>query len=184
MHAVVVAEQRERVGGAQFQLVRDDVDLRVKRAQTRARGCGLAGADVGGVEQQLALQVGQVDAVVIDDAQRADAGRGQVQAGRRTEAAGADHQYARGLEFFLAGDADLRQQQVAAVALAIVRGRVSWRHLAAAQRTDQVHFIAAPPRLVERLHFARLRKIRMCGRMRSCSSIMRKRMPGCAARDR
>jgi hypothetical protein len=40
----------------------------------------------------LALQVGQIHRVVIDDRESADAGRAQVQRHRRAEASGTDHQ--------------------------------------------------------------------------------------------
>jgi hypothetical protein len=76
----------------------------------------LAHADRIGAMQDLALQVGQVDRIAIGQHQRADAGGGEVVAGGRTEAAGADHQGARIDDVFLAFDADLRQQDVAAVA--------------------------------------------------------------------
>ena len=42
----------------------------------------------------LALQVGQIDGVVVDDAERADAGGGQVQQQRRAEPARTHHQHA------------------------------------------------------------------------------------------
>ena len=47
---------------------------------------------VGRVDD-LALQVGEVDVVVVDDAERADAGRGEVQRGRRAQAAGAEQEH-------------------------------------------------------------------------------------------
>ena len=70
----------------------------------------------------LALQVGEVDDVEVDDAERADTGGGQVQRQRRAEAAGADAQHARGLQLLLALHADLGHDQVARVAQDLVVG--------------------------------------------------------------
>ena len=76
----------------------------------------------------LALQIGQIDAVAIADRQRADARGGKVQRRRRTQPAGADHQYMRIEQALLAFDADFRQQDVPAVAqqLFVVHGAVSY----------------------------------------------------------
>ena len=84
---------------------------------------GLRHADaIRGVED-LPLQVRVVDDVLVDDADRADAGRGQVQAGGRAEAARADHQHLRGEQLQLARLAHLGDQDVAAVAAAAARRR-------------------------------------------------------------
>ncbi len=55
-------------------------------------------------------------AVVIDHAERADAGGGEIEQHRRAQAAGADHQHARGLELGLPRAADLAQHDVARIA--------------------------------------------------------------------
>ena len=68
----------------------------------------------------LALQVRRVDDVHVDDAERADAGRREVERGGRAEAAGADQQHARVEQLQLALLADLGDQEVAAVALALL----------------------------------------------------------------
>ena len=70
----------------------------------------------------LALQVGDVDDVVVDDAERADAGGGEVERGRRAQAAGAEQQDLGVEQLPLALDADLGQQEVARVALALLGG--------------------------------------------------------------
>src|SRR5262249_49141462 len=64
----------------------------------------------------LALQVGDVDAVVVDDADRADPGRREVHQQRRAEPAGADDQHARRQQLFLPLLADLVEDQVPRVA--------------------------------------------------------------------
>ena len=72
----------------------------------------------------LALQVRLVDDVEVDDADRADAGRGQVQQRRRTEPAGADHQHPRVFQPLLPVDAQVGNDQVPAVAGDLVAGQL------------------------------------------------------------
>jgi hypothetical protein len=57
--------------------------------------------------QDLALKVRGIDAVVVDDADPADAGSGQIQRRRRPEAARADQEDARLQQPLLAVDPDL-----------------------------------------------------------------------------
>ena len=115
-HDVVAGEDLHDVVRAQLDVVGDDVDGRVQRREARAGGAGLGLADLRGLEQHLALQVGDVDAVAVEQAERADAGRGEVECGRGAEAPGAHHQHARAREFLLAGGTEFREQQVATVA--------------------------------------------------------------------
>ena len=63
----------------------------------------------------LALQVGDVDLVVVDQAQRADAGRRQIHQHRRAQPAGPDHQDTRLQQFDLPFLADLVHDDVAGV---------------------------------------------------------------------
>ena len=58
----------------------------------------------------LALQVGQRHVIVIDDAERADAGGGEIKQHRAAEAAGADDQDLGRLEPGLAGPAHILEQ--------------------------------------------------------------------------
>ena len=60
-----------------------------------SRRLGLRHPDPLGVVDHLALQVGGVDDVVVDEADRADAGGGEVERRRRAEAAGAEQQHLR-----------------------------------------------------------------------------------------
>ena len=114
---VVVVEELERVRRGEARLVGLDVDLGVERGQAVASGLQLRAADVRRAMQNLSLKVALVDGVEIDDAERADAGRGQVQRRRRSQAAGADAQHAPALDAPLPFHADLRQDEVTAVAL-------------------------------------------------------------------
>ena len=74
------------------------------------------------IVEDLALQVGGVDDVHVDDADRAHPGRGQVERGRRAEAARAEQEDLRLEQLWLARLADLGEQQVALVAVALLGG--------------------------------------------------------------
>ena len=90
-----------------------DLDVGVERVDRLLGRVDLGDADALGVVDHLALQVGEVDDVVVDDPERADAGRREVQRGRRAEAAGAEQQHLRVEQLLLALDPDLVEQQVA-----------------------------------------------------------------------
>ena len=64
----------------------------------------------------LPLQVRQRNHVVVDDAERADAGGGEIEQHRRAEAARADHQHARAAERGLSRPAHLAQHDMAGIA--------------------------------------------------------------------
>ena len=81
-----------------------------------AGGVDLGPSDVGGVEQDLALQIGQIDLVGVDQRQRPDAGCGEKLRDRVAETADADDQRVRSGEALLRVDAELGQQDVPAVA--------------------------------------------------------------------
>ena len=96
----------------------------VDGARRLCRRLRLRLADPIGGMGDLALQVRQLHAVVVDDADRADAGGGQIQRERRAKPAGADHQHARGLQLRLADAAHVLQQDVAGVAADFVFGEI------------------------------------------------------------
>jgi hypothetical protein len=100
----------------------------VERADRLLGRVDLGHADPVGRVDDLALEVRDVDDVVVDDAEGADAGRREVQRGRRPEPAGAEQEHAGVEELLLAGLADLGQQEVARVAGALL-GRVRAGHL-------------------------------------------------------
>ena len=64
----------------------------------------------------LALEIGDFDAVVVHQPDRSDAGGGQIQRQWRPQPPGADDQHLGGLEFRLPGAADLLEQNVAGIA--------------------------------------------------------------------
>ena len=102
--------------------MRLDRDMRV---EPRDRGRGTV--DLGQAEircrmDDLPLQIGQRDHVIVDHAERADARRRQIHQHRRAEPARADDQHTRALERRLAGSADLAQHDVARITFQFVRG--------------------------------------------------------------
>ena len=90
--------------------------MRIEPRDRRLRAVDLAHADVRRGVDHLPLQIRQRHAVVVDHAERADAGGGEIEQHRRAQAAGADHQHARGLELGLARPADFAQHDVAGIA--------------------------------------------------------------------
>ena len=122
-HDVVVADDAFHVGGIQAHIVGDDVDVGVEQRQRLLRGVDLALTDPVDVVQDLALQVRLVDHVHVDDADRADTGRSQVQRGRRSQTAGAEQQDTGAEQLLLALLAHLGQQQVTAVPVALLGGQ-------------------------------------------------------------
>ena len=110
----------EDVGGVEAEVVLDDLDVGVERLDRVARRLGLRHADPLGVVDHLALQVGGVDDVVVDQAEGADPGGGEVERGGRAEPAGAEQQDLGVQQLELAVDADLGEQRVARVAVALL----------------------------------------------------------------
>ena len=114
-HQVVTADQLHRIAGGQPRGVRGKSDMGIERVDLSGGAVDLAAADIRRGVNDLALQIGQRDDVVIDRAERADAGRGEIHQRRRAEAAGADHQHRGFLQGGLAGAADLAQHDMAGV---------------------------------------------------------------------
>src|SRR5439155_1018881 len=119
-HVPAVGEDPLDVLRRQLLLVRLHVDVRVELANRARRRLDLRLAERSRRVQDLALQVGLVDDVGIDDPERADAGRSEVERGGRAEAARPDQEYARLQQLQLALFADLGDQQMAAVAGALL----------------------------------------------------------------
>ena len=114
---VIARDQIERVRRGQPHGVRLDFDMRIEPRDRGARLRGFVLADVVGGKNHLPLQIRQRHLVVVDHAERADAGGGEIKQHRRAEPAGADDQHPRGFQLLLAGAADLAQHDVARVAL-------------------------------------------------------------------
>jgi hypothetical protein len=94
-----------------------DLDPRVEPGDEVGGRDHLARADILRPEDDLPLQVRERNVVVVDDADRADAGGRQIGNQRRSKASRPDHQHAGALELRLPGTADLRQHQMAGIAL-------------------------------------------------------------------
>ncbi len=97
-----------------------DTHMRVETCHRLGGAFDLRTADIGGRMDHLALQVRERHRVVVDDTERADAGRRKIEQDRRAEPAGADHQDPRALERRLAGATDLAQHEMPRIALDLV----------------------------------------------------------------
>ena len=105
----------------------DHVDVGVERFDEEASRFGLRHPDPLGVVDHLALQIGSVDDVVVDQAEGADPGRGQIERRRRPEASGPQQEDLGVQKLQLAVDPDLGQQGVARVAVALLGGHATGR---------------------------------------------------------
>ena len=119
---VVAVDEPSDVVGQEHLVVGHDLDVGVERLDRLAGGVDLLRAEALGRMDDLALQVARLDDVEVDDAERPNAGRGEVQGARAAEAAGADEQHLRLEQLHLPGGADLRDQEVPAVARLLGRG--------------------------------------------------------------
>ena len=120
-HVPAVGEDPLDVLRVEPLLERHDVHVRVERLDRALRGRDLRLAEPLGRVDDLALEVRVVDDVGVDDPERPDARGGEVERGRRAEPARADQQDARVEQLLLPLLADLGDQQVARVALALRR---------------------------------------------------------------
>ena len=86
-------------------------------------GLDFGASDVGGVVEDLALEVGEFHHIKINDAEFAHAGQGQVHGRGGAEPAGADDEGAGGHHPALAGAADVLHDDVPAVAFDLFGGQ-------------------------------------------------------------
>ena len=100
----------------------DHVDVGVVREEGLLRRLDLGAADVVVLVEDLALEVGAVDDVEVDETDRADAGEGEVEGDGGAEPAGADDEDLRLDDLALPDAGDLGHDEVAAVALDHLRG--------------------------------------------------------------
>ena len=114
---VVAGDDVERVAGVDARVVGLDPHVRIELGNGLLRARNLGGTDVRRVVHDLALQVVERDAIVIDDAEGADAGSGEIHEQRRAQTARADHEHLGRLELLLPLAAHLAQHQVPLVAL-------------------------------------------------------------------
>src|SRR5690606_14709040 len=102
-----------------------DLDRGVERLDVMRGDFSLALAGLGILKDGLAVEVGGIDHVIVDDGDLADAGAGKIRKRRCAEAASADDEDAGVFEALLHGGCEVRQRELAAVAGEIVGGEVS-----------------------------------------------------------
>jgi len=100
-HDVVGPDDLQGILGAEARLVAYDLHAGVQGVEPRLGFGELRLAHRTCREQDLPLEVFQLHGVAVREADRADARGGQVEAQRRAEPAGSDHQHARVLELLL-----------------------------------------------------------------------------------
>src|SRR6266571_7060419 len=164
---VVALEDLEHVRGEQQRLVAHDLDRGVDRAEVLDGRGDLRAADIGRRVEDLALQVGHVDPVEVHDAELADAGGRQIHRGRGAESAGADHQRRAIEQLPLTFAADVRQADMARVALHLLFGE----H----RRRRRVHAIENSSSVITP---SRIQNERAIGSVRSASDTTRYRASG------
>ena len=101
---------------------------RYMRIEPRDRITGafdLRPADGRRVVNDLALEVGERNRVVIDDPERPYAGRREILDERSAQPAGADDQHPRRLQPLLPGPADIGKHDMARIALDLIGRQVS-----------------------------------------------------------
>jgi hypothetical protein len=118
---IVVGEERHDVLRRHAQLVRDHGHVGVERGERLLRALDLRRAHAILRVDDLALQVRDVDHVVVDEPDGADARRREVDRRGRPQPARADEQHARLQELHLTGLADLGEHGVARVADLLIR---------------------------------------------------------------
>ncbi len=113
---VVIAEEVERILAGQPSFVLIDLNVGIQSAKARGSCFDFWPADVRRAEKNLALQVGQIDLVEVDEANAAHTGGGEIQAERRAQPSRADTKNFSPLELELPIHADFGHDQMAAVA--------------------------------------------------------------------
>ena len=91
----------------------DDLDVRIERRRMRSRAASnFWPADVARPVKNLALQIRNIDSIGIDQTERADSRRREIERGRRTEPARADAQDARRFDAALPSALHLGQEKM------------------------------------------------------------------------
>src|SRR2546430_5890465 len=118
---------KDAQGGLRVEVLvdRDDLDVGIEVAERLGRRLDLGPADVVVTVQELALKVGGVDGVEVDDSDLADAGRRQVHGRGRAKPAGAQEEHARVEQLALPRATYFGQDQVPRVAGDLVGGEGS-----------------------------------------------------------
>src|SRR6185369_14420510 len=117
---VVVLDDLDRVFAREARVMKDDVDPGVDAVDGFLRRLRFGPADVGVGVKDLALEIGVIDGIKINNAEFANAGGCQIHGDGRAEAARPDAEDARGTDLLLAGQTDFRKDQVPRVTANLV----------------------------------------------------------------
>jgi hypothetical protein len=110
------AEYVVRRGRGEFVLVPSHLDVRIELRYALLGRLALGHAHGRHGMNNLALQIGRVDSIAIDDTNTANTGGCQVQERGRAQTTSSNHQYRRVAQRFLASYTDRVQDQVSRVA--------------------------------------------------------------------
>ena len=140
---VPTRQDLEHVVGPEPGVVGDHVDVGIQRRERLLGGVHLAVAHPIDVVENLALQVGLVHHVHVDDAEGADSGGSQIQRGGRAKPACAKHEHLGVEQLELTSLAHLGQQQVPLVPIALLGaergGRRPWAALVLPAAETAIH---------------------------------------------
>lgn len=114
---IIVAEDFECVSGCEPFFVHRHGDVGVQRLDLFFAREDLGATHIRSMVKDLALEIGQVHYIAVDQPNGADSCSGQIQCRRGTEATGADEKNPGFGDFFLPLAADFRQQDMPAVAV-------------------------------------------------------------------
>ncbi len=128
-HDIVVADDAPRVLAREHGLPGLDPHVRIQGFHAGACRLCLGHADAGRVVQDLPLQVVHRDRITVQQSESPDAGGGEIQRCRRAESAQTDDQHRCRTQSLLAVETDVRQYDVARVALEFVRGERHRRNI-------------------------------------------------------
>ena len=120
-HQIAPGHELQGASGVQAPPVLDDLHVRIQLPDPRGGRCRLGPPHRLGAVDDLALEVGQLHVVVVDDRQGPDPRGGEVEQRRGAERPGAYAQHRGRAQAALAELADLRDAQVARVAAQLLR---------------------------------------------------------------
>ena len=93
--------------------------------QPFTRDIHLRPADVAGAEQDLAVNIGDVNCVIVNDRDFAHAGGGELLHERAAQAPGTDDEDVRAVQRFLLGNTEARKQGLPGDALELFAGQLA-----------------------------------------------------------
>ena len=123
-HHVRPFDERGRIAGPDSRIPDGHVERRVEGLYPVSRDDGFAMADVARGVDRLALEIGQIDRIVIDEGEAPDPGPGQILQPRRADAAQPHQHDMRSCKPRLPRPANLGQDDVAGKTVEAVVGQV------------------------------------------------------------